>query len=103
MSELAPLIPLEAAERYYVYLLSCANGSLYVGYTRDVEQRVAQHNAGRGGRYTRMNRPVSLIAVWSFNDGREARKAERMLKCLSPSRKLLMAASVHLWQESVHE
>lgn len=74
----------------YVYLLACANGTLYVGSTHDVERRVAQHNAGRGGGYTRINRPVSLLAMWPFNNRREARKAERVLKRLPPDRKLMM-------------
>lgn len=55
------------SEEYYVYLACCANGTLYVGYTSNVEQRIAAHNAGLGGRYTRSNRPISLVAAWPFN------------------------------------
>jgi len=40
------------ANGYFVYLACCANGTLYTGYTADVQQRIASHNAGRGGRYT---------------------------------------------------
>lgn len=49
---------------WYVYLLRCADGTLYTGVTTDLERRVADHNHGRAGaRYTRARRPVSL--VWS--------------------------------------
>ena len=79
------------AEQYYVYLACCANGTLYVGYTRDVSRRIAIHNAGYGGRYTRSNRPVSLLAAWPFNSKAEALRAEQELKSLPPERKRAMA------------
>jgi putative endonuclease len=82
------------SEQYYVYLACCANGTLYVGSTRNVEQRMATHNAGWGGRYTRSNRPVSLVAAWPFNSRAEALRAERALKRLPPARKLAMAESI---------
>ena len=81
-------------EPHYVYLACCANGTLYVGSTRDVERRMATHNAGRGGRYTRSNRPLSLVAAWPFNSKAEALRAERALKRLPPSRKLALAESL---------
>lgn len=75
-------------EKHYVYLAVCANGSLYVGSTKNVEQRIAIHNAGRGGRYTRINRPLKLLKFWIFNTKTEARVAEYQMKHLSPSQKL---------------
>jgi putative endonuclease len=86
----------QMAEEYYVYLACCTNGTLYVGYTTNVEQRIAAHNAGRGGRYTRSNRPISLVAAWPFNSRAEAMQAERELKSLPPERKLAMAQSAAL-------
>jgi putative endonuclease len=80
-----------APEEYFVYLACCANGTFYVGYTRNVERRIAMHNAGHGGRYTRSNRPVSLVAVWPFNSKAEALRAERELKCFPPERKRALA------------
>src|SRR2546430_16202038 len=53
-------------ETHYVYVACCANGALYVGYTTHVERRMAAHNVGRGGRYTRANLPIALVAAWSF-------------------------------------
>ncbi len=85
----------DQGERYFVYLACCANGTLYVGYTTNVPQRIASHNAGHGGRYTQMNRPLTLVASWTFHSRREARSAERHLKRLSPERKWAFVASTH--------
>lgn len=76
---------------YFVYLLGCANGSFYVGYTTHVARRVALHNAGRGSRYTRLNRPVTLIAAWRFTTRRDALRAERRLKSFLPEQKVRVA------------
>ena len=81
----------ENEKQHYVYMASCANGTLYVGYSTNVLKRIACHNAGRGGRYTRANRPLTLIAAWSFNSKREALQAERQLKRFSPERKRALA------------
>ncbi len=83
--------PVKGAGKHYVYLARCANGTFYVGCTKNVEQRIAMHNAGRGGRYTRNNRPLTLIASWSFNSRQEALRTERSLKRLRPKRKLALA------------
>jgi putative endonuclease len=80
-----------AKTQYYVYLACCANGTLYVGYTKDVEKRMATHNAGRGGHFTRINRPLNLVAYWLCDNHQEARKKELRLKRLSPDKKLLEA------------
>lgn len=47
-------------ERWYVYMVRCADGSLYTGVARDLARRIAAHNAGRGAKYTRSRGPVSL-------------------------------------------
>ncbi len=56
------LIP-PVSEPHYVYLSQCANGDLYVGSTQHVERRMVAHNQGRGGRYTRARRPLTLLAL----------------------------------------
>lgn len=56
---------------YFVYLLKCRDGSYYCGYTSDIEKRVAAHNAGQGGRYTRAHRPVRLV----YSELKRTRKA----------------------------
>jgi putative endonuclease len=90
-------------ETHYVYLACCANGALYTGYTTNVARRIAAHNAGRGGRYTRANRPVALVATWTFNSKGEALTAERTLKRLPRERKLALVEVQHLSLETMHE
>ncbi len=81
-------------QAHYVYMVCCANGTLYTGYTINVERRIALHNAGKGGRYTRSHRPVSLVASWTFNSRGEALRAERELKRLPREQKWRVAEQV---------
>ena len=67
---------------YVVYMLRCHDGTLYTGYTVDVERRVAAHQAGSGARYTRGRRPVVLVAAWSFETVSAALREEARLKRL---------------------
>lgn len=80
---------------YYMYVVECADGSWYTGYTDDVERRVATHNAGRGAKYTRVRRPVQLIAQAEFATKHEAMSAEWHFKRLSRDEKerLVIAAA----------
>ena len=93
----------DQAEHYFVYMARCANDTFYVGYTTNVQARLACHNAGQGGRYTRTKRPLTLIASWAFTNSREARRAERQLKRLSPEKKQALVASTILLLEGKHE
>ncbi len=79
-------------ELHYVYIARCANGSLYTGYSKNVKQRIAGHNAGKGGRYTRANRPVELLVCWFFRSKTEALKTEYAIKQLPRQAKLTLAA-----------
>jgi len=72
---------------WYVYLLECADGTLYTGITLDPERRVRQHNAGRGARYTRTRLPVRLLGSLLVHDQREAMLMERRIKRCGPQRK----------------
>ena len=49
------------SQRHVVYILECADGTLYTGYTTDLERRVAEHNAGEGAKYTRGRTPVEVV------------------------------------------
>jgi putative endonuclease len=80
----------EQTESHYVYIARCADGSLYTGYARDVEQRIAAHNAGKGGRYTKAHRPVELAAYWRFTTKRAALQEEYRIKQLSRQQKLAL-------------
>ncbi len=75
---------------YYVYILECRGGTLYVGSTNDVEKRVSAHNAGKGAKYTRERLPVKLLYTESFETKGEALNREMAIKRLSRKGKLLL-------------
>jgi putative endonuclease len=79
---------------YYIYILECRGGTLYVGSTNDIEKRVAAHNAGKGAKYTRGRTPVVLLYSESFETKGEALKREAALKRLSRKEKLLLTISI---------
>jgi putative endonuclease len=72
---------------HYVYVLRCADDSLYTGYTTDVERRVAEHDAGEGAKYTRGRTPVELVHVESFGSRSAAMSREYEIKQLSRTEK----------------
>ena len=76
----------------FVYLLRCADGSLYCGWTVDLEARVAAHNAGRASRYTRSRLPVELAWSAAQPDRSAARREEMRIKALSRAQKLALVA-----------
>ena len=76
----------------WVYLLRCADGSLYCGWTVDVDKRVAAHNAGRASRYTAPRLPVELAASWELESERAARSLEWRIKRLPRREKLALLA-----------
>jgi putative endonuclease len=85
-------MPHTAREAHYVYIVRCANDTLYTGYARNVQQRVATHNAGKGGHYTRAHLPVTLLAMWTFATKREALQEEYRIKQLTRKQKLQLIA-----------
>jgi putative endonuclease len=72
----------------FVYIVECADGSLYTGWAVDVEQRVKVHNAGRGARYTRLHGPVKLVYAEEQPDRVAAMKRELEIKRWPRARKL---------------
>lgn len=73
---------------YYCYILECADGTYYTGWTTDPERRTAQHNKGTGARYTRTRIPVRLVHVEPQADRKAAMKRERTIKALSRKQKM---------------
>lgn len=71
----------------YCYMLICADGTFYTGWTTDPERRLAQHNKGTGARYTRSRRPVELVYLETHLDRNSAMKRERAIKNLSHTQK----------------
>lgn len=74
---------------WYTYILRCADQSLYVGITTDLEARLAKHNAGKGGAYTRSHRPVWMIWHERAVSESSARKREAEIKGWSKAKKEL--------------
>ena len=74
----------------WVYILRCGDGSLYTGWTNDLERRLAAHSAGKGGKYTRSHLPVELVYYESLPGPHEAMSRERQIKALSRREKLAL-------------
>ena len=77
-----------SARPAYVYLLRCRGGSLYCGWTYDVEERLEAHRRGRGSRYVRRHLPVEVAAVFAMPDASAARREEARIKRLTRAEKL---------------
>ena len=74
---------------YYLYILKCADGTLYTGITVDLKRRVGEHNSSKkGAKYTRARRPVKLVYSKKFNNRSLATKAEAKIKLLPRKEKL---------------
>ncbi len=78
--------------RWRVYLLRCRDGSLYAGATSDLARRLAAHQGGKGGRYTRSRLPVSLVHDEPAGDHGAALRREAALKRLTRAEKLALVS-----------
>lgn len=78
---------------HFVYILRCADGSLYIGETDDVEGRIARHQEGRGCAYTAARRPVELVYVENLTNHLDARRREQQLKAWTRRKKEALVAS----------
>lgn len=72
----------------YTYILRCADGTLYCGWTNDLEKRLKAHNDGKGAKYTRCRLPVVLAYYEEFETSREAQSREAKIKRLTRAQKL---------------
>lgn len=75
---------------FYVYVLECSDGTLYTGYTNDLQGRLEKHNSGKASKYTRSRLPVKIIKSWAFKTKPEAMKREIAFKKLSRNEKIKM-------------
>ena len=75
---------------YFCYILECADGSYYTGWSTDPSRRESQHNSGRGARYTRLHRPVRLVYVEEQPDLSSALRRERAIKTLPHNKKKML-------------
>ena len=79
-----------SSEEWFVYMVRCADGSLYTGIAKDVIRRCQQHNAGTASRYTRRRLPVKLVYQEAFTSRSLALKREAAIKALSRREKLAL-------------
>ncbi|QRN86059.1 GIY-YIG nuclease family protein [Clostridia bacterium] len=78
----------------YVYMLRCQDGTLYTGWTMDIDKRVKVHNAGKGAKYTRSRLPVELVYYKFENDKIWAMKEEYRIKQLTRKEKMKLVATM---------
>ena len=67
-------------EKHYIYILKCADNSLYTGYTNDLEKRLKAHNEGTGAKYTKARLPVEMVYHEEFDDKKAAMSREWYIK-----------------------
>ncbi|MCX8153534.1 MAG: GIY-YIG nuclease family protein [Candidatus Bathyarchaeota archaeon] len=72
---------------FYVYIILCAGGSFYTGYTKNIDRRLKLHLAGRGARYTRINKPERVVYIELFDSRAKAMKREREIKRMTHKQK----------------
>lgn len=84
----------------FVYMLRCKDGSLYTGWTNDLEHRLAMHNSGRGAKYTRGRGPLELVYSEELPDKEAAMRRECAIKKLRREQKLALLQS---WQARTTE
>ncbi|MEE0509713.1 MAG: GIY-YIG nuclease family protein [Peptococcaceae bacterium] len=79
--------------KYYTYLVRCADGSYYCGYSTDPVTRTETHNSGRGAKYTRARRPVTLVYTETFATKEAAMSREWHIKRMSHAAKAALVAA----------
>lgn len=84
----------------FVYMLRCKDGSLYTGWTNDLEHRLAMHSSGRGAKYTRGRGPLELVYSEELSDKEAALRRECAIKKLRREQKL---ALLQTWQARIAE
>ncbi|TYS30129.1 GIY-YIG nuclease family protein [Bacillus pumilus] len=90
---------------HYFYVLKCADGSLYAGYTNDLQKRLSTHNNGKGAKYTRARRPVELHYHECFSTKTEAMQQEYRFKTWTRKKKDLYIEAMRMEEkkEAAHE
>jgi putative endonuclease len=81
----------DSGSRWHVYIVRCADRSLYTGIARDLAARIDAHNAGKGAKYTRARRPVELVYCEQAPDRGTALRRELAIKALPAARKRSLA------------
>ncbi len=84
---------------YYIYILLCHDGTLYIGYTDDLVRRLRTHNSGKGAKYTRSRLPVKLLYWEKYADKSTAMRREYALKQWTRAEKLVLLQEKQQWVE----
>ncbi|WP_051188377.1 GIY-YIG nuclease family protein [Proteocatella sphenisci] len=77
-------------KKHYIYIVKCADDTLYTGYTVDLNQRIGAHNCAKGAKYTRGRIPVKLVYSEEFSSMSEALKREGQIKRMTRDKKIEM-------------
>ena len=77
--------------KHFAYIVECADGTYYCGYTNNLKSRIKTHNAGKGAKYTKPRLPVSLVYYEEFDSKEEAMSREWHLKQLTHAEKRALA------------
>lgn len=85
-------------KKSYTYMVRCKDGSLYTGWTNDLEKRIKAHNEGKGAKYTRSRGPVELVYTEEYETKQEAMSREVKIKHLTKTEKEYLVETY--WQES---
>lgn len=83
----------ETEKTNYIYIVKCSDGTLYTGWTNDLEKRIKAHNDGKGAKYTKSRRPVVLEYYEKFESKEQAMSREYAIKQLSRTEKLKLIES----------
>ncbi|WP_123054773.1 GIY-YIG nuclease family protein [Clostridium sp. JN-1] len=78
----------------YVYILKCKDGTLYTGYTNNLERRIKTHNSGKGAKYTRCRLPVELVYSEAYETKSDAMKREYYIKQMSRENKMKLISNI---------
>ncbi len=77
----------------YTYIVTCSDGTLYTGWTNNIEKRIRCHNSGKGAKYTKSRLPVTLSYYEEFETKEEAMRREYEIKHLTREKKLQLIVS----------
>ena len=82
------IIGKESSIMNFIYIVQCSDGTLYTGWTNDLDKRMKAHNEGRGAKYTRARRPVELVYSETFETKEEALRREYAIKRMTRAQKI---------------
>ena len=86
---------------YYVYIISCTDGTFYTGYTKNIDTRIKLHESGKGARYTKMHKPEKIAYVELFDSRAKAMKREREIKKMTHQQKLNLINSRNAHNDNI--